>query len=61
VDNGSSDLCRPPTLGLVFFSLGLMLVAAAIRLFITLGKGTLAPWNPTRKLVKASTGTSAIR
>ena len=30
---------------------GILLMVAAIRLFVTIGKGTLAPWNPTQKLV----------
>lgn len=40
-----------PVLGIVFSSLGLVLMVATIRLFITVGKGTLAPWNPTQTLV----------
>lgn len=31
--------------------LGLVLVVATIRLFVTVGKGTLAPWIPTQRLV----------
>jgi protein-S-isoprenylcysteine O-methyltransferase Ste14 len=31
--------------------LGLMLMVATIRLFVTVGKGTLAPWEPTQRLV----------
>jgi protein-S-isoprenylcysteine O-methyltransferase Ste14 len=31
--------------------MGLVLVVATIRLFITVGKGTLAPWNPPQRLV----------
>ena len=38
-------------LGGVFIVVGLVLVVATIRLFATVGKGTLAPWNPTQKLV----------
>ncbi len=37
--------------GLLVFGLGVSLLVAAIRLIIAVGKGTLAPWDPTRKLV----------
>lgn len=37
--------------GLVVVGLGVVLMIATIRLFVTVGKGTLAPWNPTQKLV----------
>lgn len=37
--------------GIVFILLGLILMAKTIRLFITVGQGTLAPWNPTQRLV----------
>jgi protein-S-isoprenylcysteine O-methyltransferase Ste14 len=40
-----------PVLGGAFVCLGLVLMVATIRLFVTVGKGTLAPWNPTQKLV----------
>jgi protein-S-isoprenylcysteine O-methyltransferase Ste14 len=30
---------------------GLSLMVATILLFVTIGKGTLAPWNPTERLV----------
>jgi len=40
-----------PVLGMLLICLGLVLMVATIRLFITVGKGTLAPWNPTQKLV----------
>jgi protein-S-isoprenylcysteine O-methyltransferase Ste14 len=40
-----------PILGMVFIVLGLELMIATIRLFVTVGKGTLAPWNPTERLV----------
>ena len=33
------------------FAAGLALMAVTIRLFVTRGEGTLAPWNPTQKLV----------
>jgi protein-S-isoprenylcysteine O-methyltransferase Ste14 len=38
-------------IGLVLFLLGLFLLVITIRLIIRIGKGTLAPWNPTQKLV----------
>jgi protein-S-isoprenylcysteine O-methyltransferase Ste14 len=40
-----------PVLGGVLICLGLVLMVATIRLFVTVGKGTLAPWNPTQRLV----------
>jgi protein-S-isoprenylcysteine O-methyltransferase Ste14 len=40
-----------PILGGAFICLGLLLVVATIRLFVTVGQGTLAPWNPTQRLV----------
>ena len=40
-----------PVLGGVLLCLGLVLMVATIRLFVTVGKGTLAPWNPTQRLV----------
>ena len=40
-----------PLVGLLFFVLGLVLMVATIRLFVTVGQGTLAPWNPTQQLV----------
>ena len=40
-----------PVIGLLFVFAGLILVAWTIGLFVTLGKGTLAPWNPPQKLL----------
>ena len=40
-----------PVAGSILVLLGLTLMAKTIRLFITVGKGTLAPWNPTQRLV----------
>ena len=37
--------------GLVLFSLGLVLVVASVRRFATEGQGTLAPWDPPRVFV----------
>lgn len=41
----------PAVLGLLLIVGGLMLVVVTISWFITIGKGTLAPWTPTRRLV----------
>ena len=40
-----------PILGCAFICVGLVLLVATIRLFLMVGKGTLAPWNPTQRLV----------
>jgi protein-S-isoprenylcysteine O-methyltransferase Ste14 len=37
--------------GSILVLLGLILMTTTIRLFVTVGKGTLAPWEPTQKLV----------
>ena len=34
-----------------FFAIGLVLFYKTVSLFATVGEGTLAPWDPTRKLV----------
>jgi len=39
------------TVGTMLLAGGAVLVAHCIRLFIRLGRGTLAPWDPTRELV----------
>jgi protein-S-isoprenylcysteine O-methyltransferase Ste14 len=38
-------------LGVPLIALGLLLIARTITLFATLGRGTLAPWDPTTRLV----------
>jgi protein-S-isoprenylcysteine O-methyltransferase Ste14 len=38
-------------LGLLILGLGLVLLGATIRLFANVGEGTLAPWDPPKKLV----------
>jgi protein-S-isoprenylcysteine O-methyltransferase Ste14 len=38
-------------LGALLFCLGLVLLVTTIRMFASIGKGTLAPWDPTRRLV----------
>jgi protein-S-isoprenylcysteine O-methyltransferase Ste14 len=40
-----------PVLGGVLLCLGLVLMVATICLFVTVGQGTLAPWNPPQRLV----------
>jgi protein-S-isoprenylcysteine O-methyltransferase Ste14 len=40
-----------PIMGVICVILGLLLMVATIRLFVTIGKGTLAPWEPPQKLV----------
>ncbi|MDY7394770.1 isoprenylcysteine carboxylmethyltransferase family protein [Aureibaculum sp. 2210JD6-5] len=37
--------------GLLLLASGIILFTKSIILFINIGKGTLAPWNPTKKLV----------
>jgi protein-S-isoprenylcysteine O-methyltransferase Ste14 len=41
----------PALLGSVLIALGLALVVSTVSLFVTVGEGTLAPWDATRKLV----------
>jgi protein-S-isoprenylcysteine O-methyltransferase Ste14 len=38
-------------IGVTCISLGLLLMIATIRLFVKVGKGTLAPWEPPQRLV----------
>jgi protein-S-isoprenylcysteine O-methyltransferase Ste14 len=40
-----------PIIGVICVCLGLLLMVATIRLFMTVGKGTLAPWEPPKRLV----------
>jgi len=40
-----------PIAGIILMGLGLLLMIRTITMFITIGKGTLAPWDPTQKLV----------
>ena len=40
--------------GFVLLAIGLFLFTQSILLFIKIGNGTLAPWNPTKKLVVKS-------
>lgn len=41
----------PLLVGLAVMVLGLFVMAQTILTFIRIGKGTLAPWSPTRKLI----------
>jgi len=41
----------PTLLGSVLVGLGVLLVYKTVSLFATVGKGTLAPWDPPRRLV----------
>ncbi len=41
----------PTSGGLGLIAFGLFLMIQTVSLFITVGKGTLAPWDPTQKLV----------
>jgi len=41
----------PSVAGIVSVAIGLVLFVATVRMFAAIGKGTLAPWDPTRKLV----------
>ena len=41
----------PVLLGIALLAVGLVLVVWTIRLFSQVGEGTLAPWDPTAKLV----------
>jgi protein-S-isoprenylcysteine O-methyltransferase Ste14 len=43
--------CVAPAIGGLLVGLGLVLMVATITLFARLGRGTLAPWDPTQKLV----------
>lgn len=41
----------PLLVGIALIGAGVFLVVSTVRLFITVGEGTLAPWDPTQKLV----------
>ena len=45
----------PVILGVFIFALGFLLVTRCVRLFATVGQGTLAPWDPPRKLLIVGT------
>jgi protein-S-isoprenylcysteine O-methyltransferase Ste14 len=48
---GEASLWWGSAVGVVLVVLGLVLVVWTIRLFSTVGHGTLAPWDPTSRLV----------
>ena len=39
------------SLGVIATTMGLILFIKSLDLFVKIGKGTLAPWNPTRNIV----------
>jgi protein-S-isoprenylcysteine O-methyltransferase Ste14 len=41
----------PSTLGVGLLALGLLLMIRTVALFVAVGEGTLAPWDPTSRLV----------
>jgi protein-S-isoprenylcysteine O-methyltransferase Ste14 len=41
----------PSSIGVCFLAPGCLLVLRCVRLFATVGQGTLAPWDPPRKLL----------
>jgi protein-S-isoprenylcysteine O-methyltransferase Ste14 len=49
---GGADI-RPVTalIGAVLIAAGVVVVAWTVRLFVRIGRGTLAPWDPTSRLV----------
>jgi len=49
---GGADI-EPVTavIGVLLIAIGLALVAWTMRLFLSVGRGTLAPWDPTSRLV----------
>jgi protein-S-isoprenylcysteine O-methyltransferase Ste14 len=52
---GARFFCLPFQIacGSIFIVLGLFLLGWTIRMFHFIGKGTLAPWDPTKNLVKS--------
>lgn len=48
---GEARLWWGSAFGVALLAVGLVLVSWTIRLFATVGDGTIAPWDPTRKLV----------
>lgn len=48
---GEAGLWSGTAVGVVLVAVGLVLVVWTIRLFSTVGRGTLAPWDPTSRLV----------
>lgn len=50
-DNFSVEFTFISLIGLLLLLIGLFVMILTISTFIRIGKGTLAPWSPTRKLV----------
>jgi protein-S-isoprenylcysteine O-methyltransferase Ste14 len=48
---GSGLALFPEALGVVLMAVGVVLVVGTVVLFAKVGEGTLAPWDPTRRLV----------
>jgi protein-S-isoprenylcysteine O-methyltransferase Ste14 len=46
-----ADLSPAAVVGIPLIAAGLLLMAATIQLFVSEGRGTLAPWDPTKRLV----------
>jgi protein-S-isoprenylcysteine O-methyltransferase Ste14 len=46
-----ADLSPAAVVGIPLIAAGALLVATTIRLFVSVGRGTLAPWDPTKRLV----------
>jgi protein-S-isoprenylcysteine O-methyltransferase Ste14 len=46
-----AELSPLAVVGIPVIAAGLLLMAATIRLFVSVGLGTLAPWDPTKRLV----------
>ncbi len=40
--------------GIIFICVGILVIIKTIQVFIMIGKGTLAPWDPTRNIVTVS-------
>ena len=53
-DQFTVDIDITTVFGFAFILKGLVIMFLTIRMFIRIGKGTLAPWHPTRKLVTGS-------
>lgn len=50
-DNFEIGLTLISFIGIILILLGLFILVSTIITFIRIGKGTLAPWSPTRKLI----------
>ncbi len=50
-DNFSVEVSALSFAGIIFIIAGLLLMSITISMFIRIGKGTLAPWSPTQKLI----------